>query len=134
VKRAVAIVVFLVVAFGAMTLVALESGGVGILETQAPDGSERTTHVWYAEDDGEVWIEAATPRRAFLHDLRRAPEVTLVRDGEPSAYHAEIRESAADHARIRGLLRDKYGLRDWYVGLLQDTSRSVAVVLHPLPR
>jgi hypothetical protein len=39
----------------------------------------------------------------------------------------------AGHRRIRGLLAAKYGWADAWVGLLQDTSRSVAVRLTPAP-
>jgi hypothetical protein len=33
------------------------------------------------------------------------------------------------HPRIRAYMREKYGLRDWWVGVLFDTSRSMAVRL-----
>lgn len=52
---------------------------------------------------------------------------------EPSPHRAEILDTPADHHRIRTLLRTKYGLRDWWIGLLQDTSRSMAVKLRPTP-
>jgi hypothetical protein len=37
------------------------------------------------------------------------------------------------HARIRMLLRRKYGWADAWVGLLQDTSESIAVRLYAPP-
>ena len=36
---------------------------------------------------------------------------------------------SGSHERIRSLLREKYGLRDWWIGLLFDTSSSLAVEL-----
>jgi hypothetical protein len=36
---------------------------------------------------------------------------------------------ASGHDFVRGLMREKYALRDRWVGLLFDTSRSVAVRL-----
>jgi hypothetical protein len=128
-KRALAALGVLLVAFAAVTWAALESSGVGVLRTRKADGAPRETHVWYAEDGGALWIEAATPEREFLDDVRRSAEIVLVRDGQAATYRARIADGAADHARIRALLRAKYGARDWYVGLLQDTSRSVAVEL-----
>ena len=37
----------------------------------------------------------------------------------------------AGHRRIRRLLAEKYGWADTWIGLLTDTSRSVAVRLDP---
>ncbi len=38
---------------------------------------------------------------------------------------------AAGHRLIRSLLREKYGWADVWVGLIQDTSQSIAVRLLP---
>ena len=128
-KRVLAGIAVLLLGFAALTAWALESSGVGVLRTRKSDGSARETHVWYAADGGSLWIEAATPERKFLDDVRRNPEVTLTHDRETATYRARIADTPADHERVRALLRAKYGLRDWWVGLLQDTSRSVAVEL-----
>jgi hypothetical protein len=132
VKRLVGVVVFLAATFGAITWLALESSGVGVLRTSTAGGTARETHVWYTEHEGSVWVEAATPERPFLMDIRRTPEVLLSAGKDASRYRAEILDSPAAHDSIRALLRAKYGLRDWWVGFLQDTSRSVVVSLHPL--
>lgn len=125
-------VVALVATFGAVTWIALESGGVGVLRTSNADGSERATHVWYAEYDGSIWVEAATPERPFLVDLRRMPEATLSTGNDSFRIRAEIVDAPAAHERIRTQLRAKYGWRDRWVAMLQDTSRSVAVSLRPM--
>ena len=41
------------VGLAAVTGLALESGGVAVLETRAPDGTPRATRVWVAEEDGK---------------------------------------------------------------------------------
>ena len=92
----------------------------------------RDTHVWYAAEGGGSWSEAATQGRAFLSDIRRRPQVSLSTDGEFTPYRAEILDTPSAHDRIRELLRVKYGWRDWWVGLLQDTSASVVVHLRPI--
>jgi hypothetical protein len=134
VRTAIAVIVGSAIVFGAVTWLALESSGVAVLRTQRPDGSPRETRVWYAEDEGSIWIEAATPEREFLLDVRRTPAVTLTRRSDSSAYDAAPVDPPSGHDRIRVLLRRKYGLRDWWIGLLQDTSRSVAVRLTPSGR
>jgi len=115
----------------AVTWWALESGGVAVIETRTPEGAIRSTHVWYAEPDGELWLEAGTPENAWFVDVQRDPAVTFTADDRSGRYAAQLVSDPSGHARIRSLLRDKYGLRDRWVGLLVDTSRSVAVRLVP---
>ena len=115
---------------------ALESSGVATIQTRMPDGGTRSTHVWYAEPDGELWIEAGTPENTWYVDVQRDPGVTLsMGDSEPDrssdAYEAQTIPGEAAHQRIRSLLREKYGIRDRWIDLLFDTSRSIAVRLVP---
>jgi hypothetical protein len=116
-----------------VTLLALESGEVSVLRTTRADGSVRETRVWVAHHRGALWIEAATPEREWYRDTLGDPSATVSIDGHARTYRAEAIPGAEGHARIRSLLREKYGLRDWWVGLLQDTSRSIAVRLVPWP-
>lgn len=120
-----------VVALAGITGWALEAGEVAVLVTQRPDGGARETHVWWAADAGALWVEAATPERAWLAEARASGEVELRREGRSERFRAEPVPGAQGHAHVRALLRAKYGLRDAWVGLLQDTSRSVAVRLVP---
>ena len=127
----IAIAIFLA-AFAGTTWWALESGGVAVVETRTPEGADRSTHVWYTEPDGELWLEAGTPENAWFRDVQQQPELTLRVDGRSARYTAQPVEDASGHSRIRSLIREKYGLRDRWVGLLVDTSRSVAVRLLPV--
>jgi hypothetical protein len=134
VRRLLGAVALAAAAFGAVTLVALEGVEVVQLRTAAPDGSVRTTRTWVADDEGATWIEAANPERPFLLDLQARPEVSLVRGGVVQRLRAVPVPGDAPHRRIRALLRAKYGWADAWVGLLADTSRSVAVRLEPASR
>jgi len=118
-------------AFAGLTYWALESGGVAVVETRAPDGAPRSTHVWYVEPEGELWVEAGTPENGWYVDAQRDPRVGFSADGRSGHYVAERIDEPGAHQRIRALLREKYGLRDRWVGLLVDTSRSIAVRLVP---
>jgi hypothetical protein len=117
----------LAVGFAGLVAFALESGEVAVLRT-GPE-VERETRVWVAEAEGAVWLEAATPERAWYQDVLSHPELILERPAATHRYRATPQPGAEGHARIRGLLRQKYGWTDSFVGLLQDTSRSVAVRL-----
>ena len=121
----------LLIAFAVATWWALESDGVALIETLAPDGTVRSTHVWHAESDGELWLEAGTPENPWFEDIQRRPTVTFTAQGRSQRYTAILVDDPAGHVRIRALLRQKYGMRDWWVGLLVDASRSVAVRLEP---
>jgi hypothetical protein len=131
-RAALATVGVVALAFAAATLVALEGGEVVRLRTTAPDGTTRTTRTWLADAAGALWIEAANPERPFLADLAARPDVELVRgDGRMLALRAVPVPGAAAHRRIRALLAARYGWADCWIGLLTDTSRSVAVRLDP---
>lgn len=137
-RRIAAAVAAAVVAFGAVTLLALEGGRVAVLETERPDGGTRRTRVWFAEHDGAVWIESATDERPFYRDLQVHPTArVMLRDscleplGEPRRLHAELVGEPGGHERIRALLARDYGWADGWIGLLQDTSGSRAVRLRP---
>ncbi len=120
-----------VVAFIGVTWWALEASGVAVVETRAPDGSLRSTHVWFAEPEGELWLEAGTPTNGWYVDVQDDPRVSFRAPERSGEYEARAVAEPGAHGRIRALLREKYGLRDWWIGVLFDTSRSVAVRLVP---
>ena len=131
VKRLLLAALGLGLGFAVVTGLALEAGDVAVLTTQRPDGSARETHIWWAEHEGVLWVEAATPERAWLTEALAAGVVEVERDGRRERMRVERAPGADAHARVRALLREKYGLCEGWVGLLQDTSRSLAVLLHP---
>lgn len=119
----------LLIAFGATTWWALEAGGVAIIETIAPDGSRRETHVWFVESDDELWLEAGSPKNLWYRDVERDPSLRLRADDLDRETAARPSHEPGQRERIRALLREKYGVRDWWVGLLVDSTQSVAVEL-----
>jgi hypothetical protein len=129
----VALLVALVV-FGAITWFALEGHDVAIVRTRAANGVVRETHVWVADSEGALYLEAATPERAWLREALAQQEIELVHAGTTTRHRAVPEAGPEGHAKIRGLLRAKYGWADQWVALLQDTSSSVAVRLDPVAR
>ena len=118
--------------FGGVTWFALEGHDVAILRTRTAEGAVRETLVWVADENGTLFVEAAAPERAWLLEAQAQPEIDLVHAGATTRYRAVPEPGAAGHAKIRRLLRAKYGWADPWVALLQDTSRSVAVRLEPV--
>lgn len=131
VRSAIVAVFGALLTVAAITAWALESGGVAVIHTRSPDGSRRATHVWTVQHEGELWVEAGTPENAWFRDVQRTPDVEIEVDGMTLLRRAERIEAPAAHDRIRALLREKYGVRDWWVGWFVDTSRSIAVRLVP---
>ena len=131
-RRALAALGAASAAFFALTWWALESGGVAIVETRRADGSARSTHVWYVEPEGEIWLEAGTPDNGWFVDVQRNAELRFVTDDRSGRYLAASVADASGHQQIRDMIRAKYGLRDRWVDFVIDTSQSVAVRLIPL--
>jgi len=116
----------------ATTLVALEGEEVIVLRTFDPSGGTHEARVWVADADGQTWIEVADARKEFYRRILADPEVEVVRNEETARYRAVPDPSRAAHDRVRALLAEKYGLADRWIGLLVDTSGSIAVRLVPL--
>jgi hypothetical protein len=122
------------VAFCATAWWALESSGVAVIETHTRGGTVRSTHVWYAEPNGEPWLETGTPENAWFQDVQQNPALTFRANGRFARYLAQPVDDPSGHSRIRSIIREKYGFRDLWIELLVDTSRSVAVRLLPEAR
>ncbi len=130
-KRVLIAVAALAAAFGAITWWVLESEGVAVIETRTPEGGQRSTHVWYVEPNGELWLEAGRPENGWFLDVQKSPAVEFESDGRTLRYIAQPVEGEPARSRIRSLIREKYGFRDRWVDLILDTSRTVAVRLIP---
>lgn len=78
-----------------------------------------------------MWIEAANEDRPFYRDILRHPEVEIVRGGKVERFRAAPVTTPGGHPKIRRLLSQKYGWADCWIGLIADTSNSIAVKLVP---
>jgi F420H(2)-dependent quinone reductase len=128
-RRLVVAVVAGLAVFLVVTGIALEGREVVVLETTDAGGAPRRTRTWIAEEDGSLWVEAANPERPFVADLRRAPSLVLERGRTRLACRADVVDAPDGHARIRRLLAARYGWADYWIGMLADTRRSLAVRL-----
>jgi len=129
VARLWAIAAVAVLVAAGVTLLALEGGEVVVLRTRDTAGTPRDTRTWVADDAEGTWMEAANPARPFLAQLTEHPDVQLRRRGQWTHCQARVAANPGGHERIRRLLASKYGWKDRWIGLLTDTSRSLAVRL-----
>ena len=128
-RRALAALAVAGIVFAAVTLVALEGREVVVIETVDDAGGPRRTRTWIADDGGAAWIEAATPERPFVGDLRRRPSLVLERQGVRHACTAAIAPNPDGHERIRRLLADRYGWADCWIAMVADTHASLGIRL-----
>lgn len=127
------IVLAAVAALGGITIVALEGRDVAVLYTAAGDGEPHRTRVWIADGDSVLWVEAASADRPFYRDVLARPLVELERTTGRASFVATPVPGPAAHDAVRRMLREKYGWADAWIGVLQDTSGSIAVRLDPAP-
>lgn len=121
------------VVLGVATWLALEmGGGVAILETRTADGGLRSTHVWYIEHEGELWVEAGSPRNGWFVDVQREPRLEFGAEERRGSFVARPSPSREVHAWLREKLSERYGWRDWWVSHYVDSSHSLAVRLDPV--
>jgi hypothetical protein len=122
----------LLVALLAITWWALEASGVARVETRAADGTLRSTHVWFVEDDDTLWLEAGSRDNGWYRDIRRDPQLWIDTGDGRQAWRAHPVDDTQRQQRLRAQLRAKYGVRDWWVGWLVDSSQSIPVRLELL--
>ena len=124
-----AVVLGLGVAFGAISMLASESGEVVVLHTADASGEAHTTRLWVVEHDGAWWLRAGSPDNAWLARLRERPEVEVERRGEARAFTAVPVPEARDP--INDLMREKYGLADRWIDWTLGREDAVPVRLEP---
>jgi hypothetical protein len=131
VRKPIRISILIAVSFVLFTWWALESGGVAVIETTMPNGQTRSTHVWFVDTNGDIWIEAGTPENTWYVEIQAESTVSFTAAERSGRYIAETIPGETAHLRIRSLLREKYGIRDRWIDFIFDTSKSIALRLVP---
>jgi hypothetical protein len=103
------------------------------VETFGPDGTRLATRLWIVDAEGQPWVQAALPSAEWLQRLESQPRVVMRRVTGIREFDAvPVREPAA-RERVQALMRAKYGLRDFLVSLVRDSSGAVPIRLDPVP-
>ena len=104
----------LLLAYSVAHLALIELGReVVTLHKWTPEGTARPTRLWIVDDGATAWLHHGSSASPWIARLEQDPIVTVERGGLARTYHA-----AADpesHDRVHQLLRDKYGVADWWV-------------------
>ena len=131
-KRAALWIVGLVFALALATYIAGEQTEVVVVRSSDADGKIYETKVWAVDYDGSTWVRVANPRRSWYQRLRSNPRAELVRGGSAQAVVAEPHEEPELRAAIDARFREKYGLVDWWYGVLLRRD-PIPVRLQPAP-
>lgn len=118
VVRSLGVVLAVLVVLALATYVAGEQTEVAVLRTVDANGATHETKLWVVDLDGTPWVRVARPRRAWYQRAKERPEVELVRDGVARPYRAIEINDPEVRARVDAAFRAKYGLVDWWYGVV----------------
>ena len=114
-----------------LSFAASELGGeVVTLTTTDAEGDSHETSLWIVEDEGSLWLRASNPGSGWLKRITAKPDVELSRGGESTRYRAEIVRGRSD--RINEKMAEAYGWADSVIGVMRDSSSTMAIRLVPL--
>lgn len=112
-------VVAALVLVGVATYGAGEQIEVARLRSVDAQGSTIETKLWVADFDGAAWVRVARPERAWFQRLREQPEIEVVRNGGTAQKVRATPDPSADtQLAVDRAFRAKYGLVDWWYGVL----------------
>ena len=109
-----------------------EQTEVVLIRTLDGDGTTYDTKLWAVDHDGAPWVRVANPERLWFQRLSRNPHMVLIRGGVEHAVIARPQDSDETRAIIDLRFREKYGVVDWWYGVLLRR-HPIPVRLDPAP-
>jgi hypothetical protein len=104
---------------GVATYVLGEQTEVARLRTSDARSVVHETKLWIVDQPDGAWVRVARPERQWFKRLRAQPEIEIIRNGgAPQKMRATPDPSTETKLRIDRAFRDKYGIVDWWYGLL----------------
>ena len=93
----------------------LDPGGrEGVLRTFDENGNVSETRLHVFDDHGTLWIQSGHHFRGWYYQLRRNPEVELVRNGEVHTYHAVALDTPEAKAHLERIIKQHAGTFRFY--------------------
>ena len=110
-KKAVLVLLALVVALPVFYFALAETGEVVVLETR--DGADtQETRLWVTDHEGHAWLRTGDAGASWLTRLHANPDVAVTRGDERGEFRAVIVADPATRDAINGLTLEKYGWRE----------------------
>ena len=117
-RRFVSVALVVLLSVGLATYVAGELNEVVVVRTFDANGKPHETKVWAVDYEGDVWVRVANPARRWYRRLLENPQAELVRGGRVVPVLAEPSHDVGIRMAIDDLFHEKYGVVDWWYGLL----------------
>jgi hypothetical protein len=117
-RRSAAAVALALLLVGVATYFAGEQTEVAVLRSFDADGTAHETKLWVVDHADAAWVRVANPKRHWYRRLVANPRAELVRAGHTQTLVAEPSDDPAVRADIDGSFREKYGVVDWWYGVL----------------
>jgi hypothetical protein len=119
-----AIILGLVGLYAVAHLALIELGReVVVLHKWTSDRTTRPTRLWIVDDDpASAWFHHGYSKSPWIQRLEQDPIVKVERAGVTGTYHAT--PDPGSHERVHQLLREKYGVADWWVRLITGTTEN----------
>jgi hypothetical protein len=93
---------------------------VVVVHEPTPTGTAHKTRLWIIDDGPYSWIHPGNANaRWWVQHMDANPMVEIDRSGENRQYRSLPDPTA--HAKVHQLLREKYGVADWWVRFLGGT-------------
>jgi hypothetical protein len=131
VARIIVVLLAVLVAITAGSMLASESGEVVVLHTIDAAGAPHETRLWVVDDAGRPWLRAGSADSGWFAQLRDRPDVRILRNGQTLQVRA-VPEVAA-RGRINDLMSEKYGWADAYIGFFFGREDAVPIRLEAPP-
>ncbi len=125
-----ALVALVLVVFG-LQYVASESGEVATIRTVDADGTPLETRIWVVDHEGAQWIRTGNAASKWMARVKASPEVEVVRNGASATYRPVLVPEARE--TVNGLMAEKYGWADAYIGMMFPRDDAQIVRLDPRP-
>ncbi len=104
---------------GVATFVAGEQTEVARLRTFDARSVVHETKLWVVDQPDGAWVRVARPERQWFQRLRKNPEIEVIRNGAaPRKLRATPDLSTDTKLRIDRAFREKYGIVDWWYGVV----------------
>lgn len=114
----------------AVQMIASESAEVVVLTTKTSSGEAQETRLWIVDHEGNPWLRSGSEIQSWYRNILEQSDVEIFRDSETETYTALPTENYRE--AVNGLMREKYGWADSYIGFF--FSRDNAIPIRLIPR
>lgn len=123
------LVLLVAIVVGAMALAGEMGGEVVIISSTDERGVPFETSLWIVEYRGSPYLRAGDRESAWVQRLKKNPTIQMERRGETATYLA--RPDPVNTERISAIVAQEYGWADRLIGVMRDSSKSLAIRLEP---